>query len=129
MTLTDPTRREFNSVLSGAVLSESILAGPRQQLAGSAAGPENALFPYGTHIYREPPLPMDQLQADLPLLKRLGFSMVKIQESWSADERKPGEIDLSRVSHLVSDARQNGMVVYFGITMERAPAWLWRMNI
>jgi len=48
--MTDPTRREFNSVLSGAVLSESILAGPRQQLTGSAAGPEKALFPYGTHI-------------------------------------------------------------------------------
>jgi len=69
---------------------------------------------------------MDQLQADLPLLKRLGFSMVKIQESWSADEHKPGEIDLSRVSHLVSDARQNGLVVYFGITMEQPPTWLCR---
>jgi len=84
------------------------------------------VFPYGTHIYREPPLPMEQLEKDLPLLKRLGFTMVKIQESWSTDERKEGEIDLSRTARLVADARQNGLVIYYGITMEQAPAWLWR---
>ncbi len=69
---------------------------------------------------------MEQLHADLPLLKKLGFSMIKIQESWSTDERTEGEIDLSRVAQLVADARQNGLLVYFGVTMEQAPAWLWR---
>ena len=52
--------------------------------------------------------------------------MIKIQQSWSTDERKEGEIDLSRVAQVVSDARQNGLLVYFGVTMEQAPAWLWR---
>ncbi len=27
---------------------------------------------------------------------------------------------------MVSDARQNGLLVYFGVTMEQAPAWLWQ---
>jgi hypothetical protein len=63
------------------------------------------VFPFGTHIYREPHLPLEQLHADLPLLKRLGFSMVKIQESWSADEKKEGEIDLSTVERVISDAK------------------------
>src|SRR5215469_15099544 len=85
-----------------------------------------AIFPYGTHVYREPSLPLEQLRADFPLLKRLGFTMIKIQESWSTDERKEGEIDLSKVAQVVSDAGQNGLLVYFGVTMEQAPAWLWK---
>ena len=85
-----------------------------------------AIFPYGTHVYREPPLPFEAIEADLPLLKRLGFTMIKIQESWSADERREGEVDLSLVERVVAGARTNGLLVYFGITMEQAPAWLWR---
>ncbi|MBV8865737.1 MAG: beta-galactosidase, partial [Acidobacteriaceae bacterium] len=35
-------------------------------------------------------------------------------------------IDLSKISQLVSEARQNGLQIYFGVTMEEAPAWLWK---
>lgn len=52
--------------------------------------------------------------------------MIKIQEVWANDEAREGQIDLSNVSHVVSDARQNGLWVYFGVTMENAPAWLWK---
>ena len=52
--------------------------------------------------------------------------MIKIQESWNYDEAKEGEINLSRVAQVVADAKQNNLLVYFGITMEQAPAWLWR---
>ena len=99
-----------------------------QTLPGSVPAQRKGseVFPYGTHIYREPPLPPEQLHADLPLLKRLGFTMVKIQESWSIDEAAEGQIDLSRMAQLVSDARQNGLLIYFGVTMEQAPMWLWR---
>ena len=84
------------------------------------------IFPFGAHIFRDPSLPLEQLRRDLPLLKRLGFTMVKIQESWSMDEQREGQIDLSRVTQVVSDARQQYLGVYFGVTMEQAPAWLWR---
>ncbi len=108
------------------------LTGPGLALAAaspSIAGASDAapkMFPFGTHIYREPSLPLEQIREDLPLLKKLGFNMVKIQESWAIDEQKEGAIDLSKVSRVVSDARQNGLSVYFGVTMEQPPAWFWR---
>ena len=111
------TRRTFSTLLTGAALSPRPVA---------EAADRSVVFPYGTHVYREPSLPLEQLRADFPVLKRLGFSMVKVQESWSADEKREGVIDLSRVAQVVSDARQNGLLIYFGVTMEQAPAWLWK---
>ncbi len=52
--------------------------------------------------------------------------MIKIQEVWGYDECHEGQINLSNVSQVVSDARQNNLRVYFGITMENPPAWLWK---
>ena len=112
------SRRHFMA-LSGAAAA-SVFMPP----AFGAKTP--AVFPFGTHIYREPSLPLDDLAADLPILKRLGFSMVKIQESWSTDERHPGSIDLSKVERVIGDAQRLGLLVYFGVTMEQAPAWLWK---
>ncbi len=111
------TRRSFSALAGGvaAVPGISLLAEESK-----------TVFPFGTHVYREPSLPLEQLRADFPILKKLGFTMIKIQESWSTDEKREGEIDLSRVARVVSDARQNGLVVYFGVTMEQAPAWLWK---
>ena len=43
---------------------------------------EDKFFPYGTHIYRVPSRPIQELKKDMVLLKKLGFNMVKIQESW-----------------------------------------------
>jgi beta-galactosidase len=123
------SRRSFNYLLAaGAALgtvpwSENLLE-PTALVAGNVEG--KVIFPFGTHVYREPHLPLEQFRHDFPILKRLGFTMVKIQEVWAYDERREGEIDLSNVTQVVSDARQNGLRVYFGVTMENAPAWLWK---
>ncbi len=114
------SRRSF------ALTSAGLLLRPANRLAEAAQAPGGAVFPFGTHVYREPHLPLEQLRADFPLIKRLGFTMVKIQESWSADEPHEGQIDLSTVEQVISAARQNGLLVYFGVTMEQAPAWLWK---
>src|SRR5262245_36714115 len=82
-------------------------------------------LPYGAKVFRNPNLPLEQLPADFAILKRLGFSMIKIQEVWAYDERHEGEIDFSDVARVVSDARQQGLNVFFTVTMENAPAWLW----
>ena len=93
----------------------------------SASDPDGkTIFPFGTHVYREPHLPLEPFRHDFPILKKLGFNMIKIQEVWASDERREGEIDLSNVLHVIADARQNRLRVYFGVTMENAPAWLWR---
>ena len=122
------SRRSFGQILGGAALSGSRLI--RAALATPSGAPSeasgSAIFPFGTHVYREPHLPLEQLRADFPVLKRLGFTMIKIQEVWASDERHEGQIDLSNVSQVVSDARQNGLQVYFGVTMENPPAWLWK---
>jgi len=84
------------------------------------------LFPWGTHVYREPCLDLDGVLRDLPLLKSYGFNMVKIQEHWSADERREGEYDFSRVEQVIRRAAELELGVYLGLTMEQAPAWIWR---
>lgn len=122
------TRRKFHALLAGTTLGGPALW--ESAFSSSARAPSgfqaSTIFPYGTHVYREPHLPLEQLRHDFPILKRLGFTMIKIQEVWANDEQREGEIDLSNVSRVVSDARQNGLRVYFGITMETAPAWLWK---
>jgi beta-galactosidase GanA len=122
-----PTRRE---VILGGVstllfpkMDASVLA---EQLSLGPTGSRDPGFPFGAHIYREPSLPLEQYVHDLPLLKRLGLNMVKIQEVWAANERREGEIDLSRITEVIAKARENQLLVYFGVTMEAAPAWLWR---
>ena len=86
----------------------------------------NGVFPWGTHVYREPCLDLDGVLRDLPLLKAYGFNMIKIQEHWSADERREGQYDFSRVETVVKRADELDLGVYLGLTMEQAPAWIWR---
>jgi hypothetical protein len=122
------TRRSFGQILGGAALGGSRLIQSTLAAPFSAQPEESgaAIFPYGTHIYREPHLPLEQLRSDMALLKKMGFMMIKIQESWSMDEPREGEVNLETVAQVVSDARQNGVLVYFGVTMEQAPACFWR---
>lgn len=86
----------------------------------------NGLFPVGTHVYREPYQDQAELMADLPILKRLGFNMIKIQESWAIDEPQEGNYDFSRIERIMTRARELELGVYLGLTMEQAPAWMWK---
>ncbi len=84
------------------------------------------VFPFGTHVYREPCLDLDGVLADLPLLKNYGFNMIKIQEHWSADEPREGEYDFRRIERLIQRAGELDLGIYLGLTMEQAPAWVWK---
>ncbi len=85
-----------------------------------------SVFPFGTHVYREPCLDLEAVLRDLPLLKSFGFNMIKIQEHWSADEPREGETDFSRIERIIQAAAELDLGVYLGLTMEQAPAWAWR---
>lgn len=52
--------------------------------------------------------------------------MIKIQQSWSANEPAEGKYDFGVIERLMEGARDAGLGVYLGLTMEQAPAWLWR---
>jgi beta-galactosidase len=84
------------------------------------------VFPLGTHVFREPCLDVEPILADLPLLKRAGFNMIKIQEHWSHDEPRQGEYQFERVERVIAGAKQLGLGIYLGLTMEQAPAWLYQ---
>ncbi|MDD9956536.1 MAG: beta-galactosidase [Anaerolineaceae bacterium] len=83
-------------------------------------------FPFGTHVYREPSLDLEAVLADLPLLKRLGFNMIKIQEHWGTDEPEEGLYEFGRVDRVIARAGELDLGIYLGLTMEQAPMWLWR---
>lgn len=63
---------------------------------------------------------------DIHVVDQLGFNMIKLQESWCIDERREGQVDYGKLDALIEEAEQHGLGVYFGVTMEQAPAWLWR---
>jgi len=72
----------------------------------------NNIFPLGTHVYREPHQDLDELMADLPLLKELGFNMIKIQEHWAIDEpRVPLALDGGYFDRLRKYVEAGGMLI------------------
>ena len=91
-----------------------------------SVGPNFGVFPLGTHVYREPYQDQDELLADLPILQKLGFNMIKIQESWAIDEPAEGEFDFSRIERIITRAGELGLGIYLGLTMEQVPAWMWQ---
>ena len=77
------TRRSFGQILGGVVLSGSSLI--HSAITIPAGAPietsESAIFPYGTRVYREPYLLLELLRSEMALLKKMGFTMIKILES------------------------------------------------
>jgi len=112
----DYSRRIFLATAAGAVAASAF----------PVKRDNRTLFPYGAHIFREPSLPLEQLKADMPLLKKLGFNMVKVQQSWATDEVAQDAVDMFKISQVIDAARENGLLVYLGVTMEQAPAWFWK---
>ena len=86
------------------------------------------IFPLGSHLCREPMPPMIEMKRDMENLKKRGFNLVKLQEQWMIDEAEEGKYDFSRYEELIEHAARLDLGVYLGITMEQAPAWLWRKH-
>ena len=86
------------------------------------------VFPFGSHLCREPMPPLDELKHDMENLQRHGFNLIKLQEHWALDEPVEGEYDFSRYEELISHAATLNLGVYLGLTCEQAPSWLWRKH-
>ncbi len=86
------------------------------------------VFPFGSHLCREPMPSMSELKKDIELLKKHGFNLVKLQENWMVDEPLEGHCDFSKYEELIAHAGKLDMGVYLGLTCEQAPGWLWRKH-
>lgn len=82
-------------------------------------------FHLGTHLCREPMPPMSELKRDMETLRRNGFTLIKLQEHWDADEPAEGAYDFSTYEELIEYAAGLDLSVYLGLTCEQAPRWLY----
>ena len=83
------------------------------------------LFPWGSHLCREPMPPMSELKSDMEILKGHGFNLIKLQEHWMIDEPAEGKYDFSRYEELIEHAGSLDLGIYLGFTCEQAPHWLY----
>jgi hypothetical protein len=62
------TRRSFGRLIAGATLGGQALFGAAPASPASSVPDSSgaAIFPYGTHVYREPHLPLEQLRRISP---------------------------------------------------------------
>jgi len=86
------------------------------------------VFPYGSHLCREPMPAMSELKHDMETLQQAGFNLVKLQEHWAIDEPAEGRLDFSRYEELIEHAAALDMGVYVDLTCEQAPNWLWEKH-
>lgn len=83
-------------------------------------------FLLGSHLCRVPMPPMEEMLKDMDNLKKHGFNMIKIQTHWAIDEPVEGRYEFERYDSIVQHARDLGMYVYMGFTLEQAPSWLFQ---
>ena len=88
----------------------------------------NRLFPFGSHLCREPMPAMSEMRRDMELLKEQGFNLIKLQEHWMLDEPEEGQYDFSRYEELIAHAATLDLGIYLGLTCEQAPHWLYEKH-
>ncbi len=82
------------------------------------------VFPFGSHLCRQPMPEMKEVKQDMENLKRHGFNLIKIQEHWMMDEPEENNYDFAVLEELVDYARKLNLGVYLGLTLQQAPFWL-----
>lgn len=82
-------------------------------------------FLLGSHLCRVPMPSYEEMFADMNNLKEHGFNLIKIQTHWAIDEPREGKFEFERYDSIVQYAKDLGLYVYMGFTLEQAPAWLY----
>ncbi|MFI0822031.1 beta-galactosidase [Streptomyces sp. NPDC021098] len=87
--------------------------------------PPRVLF--GAAYYHEYQ-PYDRLKTDLDLMKRAGFSVIRVGESvWSTWEPENGRFDLDWLQPVLDGAHERGIGVVLGTPTYAVPPWLARL--
>jgi beta-galactosidase len=83
-------------------------------------------FLLGSHLCRFPMPSTKELFADMVNLKKHGFNLIKIQTHWAVDEPLEGQYEFEKYDSIVQHAKDLGLYVYIGFTLEQAPIWLYQ---
>ena len=83
-------------------------------------------FLLGSHLCRVPMPPVSEMLTDMDNLRKHGFNLIKIQTHWAIDEPLEGRYEFERYDTIIRHAKELGMYVYMGFTIEQAPAWLFK---
>ena len=83
------------------------------------------VFPLGTHLCHGIMPPMVEMKRDMEILKRHGFNMLNIQEQWGFDEPLEGEHNFERYAELIEHAAKLDLGIFFTLTCEHPPNWVW----
>jgi beta-galactosidase len=79
---------------------------------------------FGASYYHEY-MPYDRLEADIELMKRANFTVVRVGEStWASYEPKPGEISFTALRRVVDALGAAGIKVIVGTPTYAIPAWM-----
>ena len=69
--------------------------------------------------------PEDRWDADLALMRRAGFTMVRVGEfAWSRMESEEGHYDLDWLDHAIAKAAEHHILTVIGTPTDAPPAWL-----
>ncbi len=83
---------------------------------------------FGASYYHEY-MPYDRLDADIELMKRAHFSVVRVGEStWASYEPKPGQISFTALSRVVDALTAAGIKVIVGTPTYAIPPWMARLH-
>lgn len=87
---------------------------------------KNYLF--GTAYYDEY-MPYDRIDADMQMMKKAGFNVIRIAEStWSTLEPKENVFDFTHIDRMLSAAEKYGMYVIIGMPTYAVPYWLVKLD-
>ncbi len=83
---------------------------------------------FGASYYHEY-MPYERLGADIELMKRANFSVVRVGEStWASYEPRPGEISFAALRRVVDAMAEAGIKVIVGTPTYAIPAWMSRLH-
>jgi len=119
---------KFRSLLPLLLLALGSSAALASSQAPSGPSLPNSEFPtvlYGSAYYHEYE-PYERLDQDVAMMKKAGFSVVRMGEStWSLWEPKDGQFDYAWMDKVVDAMGKAGIKVFMGTPTYSLPVWLY----
>jgi beta-galactosidase len=104
------------------------LAGGRALARPASDPPPFETILYGASYYLEY-MPRERLEEDVELMKKAGFSFVRVGESsWGVLEPEDGRFDFAWLERVVDKMHEAGIRVILGTPTYSIPAWLYKRH-